>query len=269
MKTNHKHRCLNCDHTFEGNYCPYCGQAADTHRFQVREMFSTVFQTLWGSDNKFLYTCYNLLRHPGILVREYLLGRRQKYFRPVPMLFFLVAVYAVLTYWIDEIASPYDTLVVASEGMESKSPGMAQLIVLFNSLFQNKVYAALFGAIFCVIPYKFFFRHCAVERLDGTKEPLNLAEHFFALVYSGCINMLLSFFAIPFHFIPNSHQFISIVLYIVPNLICMSMYSQICSIKWLKSAWLNIIASVVSIVLVILVLLFCFGFVYGIENMMK
>lgn len=266
MKTNKCHKCLNCNSTFKGNYCPYCGQAADTHRFQAKEMLSSVLQTFWGSDNKFLYTGYNLLRHPGTLVSNYLLGRRQKYFRPVPMLFFLMAVYAAVTIWIDEDITPYDNIMVASGEMSSESPTMNHVIVFFNKLFKNRLYVALVVVLYSIVPYKFFFRHYKMERLDGTKEPLNLAEHFFTLVYIGCINMILAFIALPFLFIPHSESIIKISFFLLTNIMCISTYSQIYHIHWLRSAWLNIMATIVGLILTIIVILFCFGVVSGIEN---
>lgn len=266
MKTNNRHRCLNCDSTFQGNFCPHCGQAADTSRFQTRETLYSVLQAFWGSDNKFLTTSFHLLRRPGILVRDYLLGRRQKYFRPVPMLFFLVAVYAVLSYWRGDNVSSYDTISVAGEGMESASPTMTRIIQLFNSLMKNKVYVVLFGAVLYILPYRFFFRHYRVKRLDGTSEPLNLAEHFFTQIYIGCISMIFSFIAFPFTFIPGIANTIRNILFVLPFLWSVTMYSQICRIKWLKSAWLNIIATIASIFIAIFFILLVFGLVYGFEN---
>ena len=269
MKTSERHKCLNCNNTFKGNYCPYCGQSADTHRFQTRDALSSVLQTFWGSDNKFLNTCYLLLSQPGTLVRNFLLGKRQKYFRPIPMLFFLMALYAALTFWMDDVVTPYDDISIASEEMSSESPTMSRVIDFVNNLFQNKIYAALLDVLYCILPFKYFFRHYTMERLDGTKEPLNLAEHFFALVYIACINMILAFFALPFLFIPDSVNFIRALFFILPNLVCISMYSEIYRIKWWKSAWINVIAILTGTIAIMLAILFCFGLVVGIEHVMR
>ena len=91
-------KCLNCGNTFEGNFCPHCGQKSKTKRLKLKEILDDFINSFVGGDNKFVRTCHDLCFRPGHMVREYLLGHRCKYYNPLQMLIYFITLYSILTY---------------------------------------------------------------------------------------------------------------------------------------------------------------------------
>jgi hypothetical protein len=89
--------CLNCNRdSIEGAaYCIYCGQALHTHRFNFRHIFHEFFHAFTHTDKTVFGLISGLAVRPGVLVREYLGGKRKKYFNPFTFLL-LVAAFSIL-----------------------------------------------------------------------------------------------------------------------------------------------------------------------------
>lgn len=88
--------CLNCGTDFEGNFCPECGQSADTGRFTLRFIFGNLLAAILGRDGGVAYTLKNLFSRPGKMIVEILDGKRRKYVSPFPMLFLALTVYILI-----------------------------------------------------------------------------------------------------------------------------------------------------------------------------
>ena len=93
VKTTH---CLNCGKDFEGNFCPECGQSAETGRFTLRFIFGNLLAAVLGRDGGVAYTLKNLFSRPGKMIVEILNGKRRKYVSPFPMLFLALTVYILI-----------------------------------------------------------------------------------------------------------------------------------------------------------------------------
>jgi hypothetical protein len=89
-------KCLNCGTDFEGNFCPECGQAADTGRFTMKFIFENLLAAFTSKDGGIWFTLKNLFSRPGAMIVEILNGKRRSYFSPFPMLFFALTVYILL-----------------------------------------------------------------------------------------------------------------------------------------------------------------------------
>lgn len=96
IKETGTHRCACCNHEFEGNYCPVCGQAAGIGRISWQSLWKNVTM-LWGMDSHSMpYSLWQLLWRPGYFIEEYLSGRRQVSYPPVKMLFILAVFYVII-----------------------------------------------------------------------------------------------------------------------------------------------------------------------------
>ena len=83
--------CLNCDESYEGSYCPRCGQPAKTSRFTFRTTLSNALD-VWGMGSRsMLRALIHLTLRPGYMIADYLRGHRQPYFPPFKTLFILTA----------------------------------------------------------------------------------------------------------------------------------------------------------------------------------
>lgn len=89
-------KCLNCGTEFEGNFCPECGQNAETGRFTLRFIFGNLLAAILGRDGGIAYTLKNLFSRPGRMIVEILDGKRRKYVSPFPMLFLALTVYILI-----------------------------------------------------------------------------------------------------------------------------------------------------------------------------
>jgi hypothetical protein len=86
----HPTNCLNCGSSL-GNgqkFCPTCGQKADTHRLSLHEVGHDALHYLTHADKGLFHLLRELVVRPGVVAREYVAGRRAKYFKPVN--FFLI-----------------------------------------------------------------------------------------------------------------------------------------------------------------------------------
>jgi len=88
--------CKNCGYTFRANYCPRCGQNANTPRLGSRSAFG-IFIDTWGFGRSgMLRNIWQLLARPGYMIGDYIDGHRQFYFPPFKTLLIVAAVFAII-----------------------------------------------------------------------------------------------------------------------------------------------------------------------------
>ncbi|WP_173002996.1 DUF3667 domain-containing protein [Chitinophaga sp. SYP-B3965] len=74
--------CKNCNTAFTGNFCPQCGQKADTHRFTTHHLVHELIHAVTHADKSIFGFIKAMLTHPGQTVKNYLEGQRKRYFNP-------------------------------------------------------------------------------------------------------------------------------------------------------------------------------------------
>lgn len=253
-------KCLNCGTVFQGYYCPGCGQSADTKRFTVKNALSNLFVAIFGGNSLVLTTLGSLLTRPGKMIRDYICGCRTRYFAPVQMLFCLVTIYALIAFVFGVQHSPELT----SANNESFSEYSRKTVYLLKKLIDNKVFIGLFISFICVFPYKLVFRRCKLARPDGTLSGLNVAEHFFTLVYVSCQTLIVSLAFMPFQSIGSLSKGFNILENLLCGLLGVWTFRQLYGLKWLKSLWLNFVAFTLSLALLVVAIILYFGIAYGV-----
>lgn len=90
--------CLNCGKRFtkSENYCSVCGQDTHTRRLETKHVVHSFIHSFTHTDKSFFYLIPQLLVKPGIVAREYNLGRRKKYFNPFTFVILLIAITTVV-----------------------------------------------------------------------------------------------------------------------------------------------------------------------------
>ncbi len=83
--------CKNCAKEFKGKYCPRCSQKATISRITTRDLFQDVLKKYLPFDKGFLYTAWHVITRPGLMVRDYLDGKRVDYTKPLSFLVLLIA----------------------------------------------------------------------------------------------------------------------------------------------------------------------------------
>ena len=114
--------CKNCRNTFQGNYCPHCGQNRHTPRFTIRNAFQNILSGFFNIDHGFSRNLIELLYRPGYMIRDYLRGKRVHYYKPFQTLFVLAALYIMGVQLIDP------TAIKLSEKEMEEEPTIASLM---------------------------------------------------------------------------------------------------------------------------------------------
>ncbi|MEL6558932.1 MAG: DUF3667 domain-containing protein [Bacteroidota bacterium] len=85
-------KCLNCGTEVTGNFCPNCGQKASTKRFSLKRLLDREFLNGAFMLNKgLLFTLKTLFTRPGHGVREFVEGKRVRYFNAFSLLLLILA----------------------------------------------------------------------------------------------------------------------------------------------------------------------------------
>lgn len=264
--TKTKKLCLNCGTSCEDEYCPHCGQKTSTERFEVKQMFRSIITPFIGADNKLWGTCGKLLTSPGYMVRDFLLGKRARYYNPMSLLIFLVALLAIVSCVFTDAVSPFDIFRPQIQVDNINSSSAEKFVYYYQLILQNKVYFAIFAVIINLFPYRFVFRNYKLMRPSGSAEHLNVAEHFYVLLYQACFNLLLAFILYPLSTFSGSEVWIARICAVMPTVYCVILYKQILDITWIRSTLMNIAAVALSLIMNLLIMLFVFGLLYGFDN---
>lgn len=180
--------CLNCGKVFEGNYCPQCGQSAQTGCFTFKFLIENLIAAFVGKDGGFWFTFKNLFTRPGGMIVEILNGKRKRYFSPFPLLFFTLTLYILVftftgsrtTYYLDEKEEEEIMAELEEAPDESSEVGRSLYPFLFKCLrFYNNHYTACY---MLTLPLMVIAARQAFGKQN--KKRYNRTEYTIALVYS-------------------------------------------------------------------------------------
>ncbi|MEO7767180.1 MAG: DUF3667 domain-containing protein [Ferruginibacter sp.] len=96
LKERKEKICLNCNAELAGSYCHICGQENIEPKETVWHLVTHFFNDITHFDGKFFSSLGLLIKKPGFLPREYMLGRRASYLNPIRMYIFTSAVFFLI-----------------------------------------------------------------------------------------------------------------------------------------------------------------------------
>ena len=263
--------CLNCGHTYKGQFCPRCGQKAKTKRLQFVELFKNFIGPFVGGDSKVVNTCRDLFIRPGQMVRNYLTGKRIRYYNPLQMFVYVITAYAIISYVLGVSTSIFDDLANLDFDMEEEAAEYASLGYLAKcarALYSNKLYGTLFIAFLAIFPYRLLFR-TKFQRPDGAMQPLNCTEQFYVQMYHSCLQMMVSIILLPVCLIEGAEEIVSNIYHIVAFVYVVIIYKQLLGIGWMKSTLLNILAIALTMLLGLVLIIIVLAAALVIEEAMK
>lgn len=177
--------CKNCERIFEGNFCPNCGQGSHEHRINAHYFLHDIPHSVFHVDGGFLYTLKMLFTRPGVMIREFLEGKRARHFRPFAYVMIITAISALIV-----------KLLVWGKLKILQYYNPSVIIPVKENFFEH--YFSLF--IFLMIPVA-----SLITWLFFIRGKYNFWEHFLANTYiSAQLNIiwilshLISFFAVIF-----------------------------------------------------------------------
>lgn len=145
-----RHTCANCNHSYEGDYCPVCGQKNDVGRVSWKSVGQELIK-IWGMESRsLLSSVLQLLGRPGYLIGDYISGSRQVCYSPVSMLFVMAVIVTIIV----QVAGVKMVNVDAVE--TSAYPALAQAVVW---MVVHLGWGMLIFTTFLILPTWLLFRY--------------------------------------------------------------------------------------------------------------
>lgn len=132
--------CLNCNELLneEDKYCPKCGQKRLGKKdYSVRKFLVESVGDFFHFDSKFMHTIVPLLFKPGLLTKEYLEGKRQRFFHPFKMFLFISVVYFLAAGMLSDKKEPEFESAVKNTQTEENKPSNTFHITTNNPSLQR------------------------------------------------------------------------------------------------------------------------------------
>jgi hypothetical protein len=91
--------CLNCGTSLSAgqHFCAQCGQKAETHRISLHEITHDAIHYFTHADKGIFHLVKALSKQPGKVAREYIEGKRMKYFKPLNFLLIVAGIVVFMT----------------------------------------------------------------------------------------------------------------------------------------------------------------------------
>ncbi|MEA9415243.1 DUF3667 domain-containing protein [Flavobacterium sp. PL02] len=91
--------CKNCEtpHNSSFNYCPQCSQKANLHRINPHEVFHEAVHYFTHADKGIFQLIRDLTLKSGIVAKEYINGKRKKYFPPLNFFLLIAAIFVFIS----------------------------------------------------------------------------------------------------------------------------------------------------------------------------
>jgi hypothetical protein len=77
-------------------HCPKCGQKSNLHRLSMHDVFHEAVHYFTHADKGLFQLLRDLLLKNGVVAREYVLGKRKKYFPPLSFFLLVAAVFVFI-----------------------------------------------------------------------------------------------------------------------------------------------------------------------------
>lgn len=91
--------CLNCNTVLvlEQNYCSNCGQKVPTHRLDLHDISHDAVHYFTHADKGIFQLLKALITKTGLVAKEYVEGKRKKYFPPLNFFLIVAAIYVLVS----------------------------------------------------------------------------------------------------------------------------------------------------------------------------
>lgn len=181
--------CPNCQTLLgdtPGKFCPACGQATTTHVPTVAEFVHEFANHYVALEGKLWKTLGTLFFRPGVLTREYLLGRRERYVLPLRLfLTFSIIFFIALKFIQPPLTLATSPAAERSAQLQTGKPVAALTKEERNSLaLRNVVRNGPYTAFFLLPIFTVLLRVAYAKRGLNFGSHLVFAFHFHAVVFT-------------------------------------------------------------------------------------
>jgi hypothetical protein len=196
-------QCTNCLNTFEGRFCPACGQSARSGRITGSYVLHEMPHSILHVDKGLFHTMKELFVRPASTIAGYLAGQRAKHFKPLAYVVVLSALSSFVAHLVRGYLESHNDLATITLERTGVNVFIASVAPFFNH-YQN-VFYFLMIPIISLVTWAFFHKrynyweHIVVNTfLTAQFNLLLIAGHVFSLWNSGSFSltpMLVLFFA--------------------------------------------------------------------------
>ncbi|MGI9547281.1 MAG: DUF3667 domain-containing protein [Flavobacteriaceae bacterium] len=145
--------CKNCGEETINAYCHHCGQRSSVYKVTFRETFQDLADNLLSISAPIIITLKMLVLHPGSLFRDYLSGKRKKYYKPISF-FILTTVFYLFIRW----AIDFDFYGNITVPVNDTQAGSDLFVQAGDYFFQNIKSLAFILVFTLAVSMKIFFR---------------------------------------------------------------------------------------------------------------
>lgn len=117
-------QCRNCPTSFEGVFCPACGQKDIDLERPILELVRELVRETFDVDGRAWRTLKTMFLRPGMLTVEFLDGKRRVYTPPLRLYIVISVLFFVLAAWL----ARRGVLLETGQTLESDAPGQAQFL---------------------------------------------------------------------------------------------------------------------------------------------
>ncbi len=183
--------CVNCDSPTTGsqNFCPHCGQKAAVHRLSLHEILHEAIHYFTHADKGIFPLLKTLALKPGLVQREYVLGKRKKHFAPLNF-FLIVATTFVLISSLPGTAKDTSTLLSSRRlKIEAMEPGpeKTRLLTMVDRTERSSFFMKKYGNIVAMAAVPLL---SLLFYLFYRKGPYNYTEHLVCNMYINGFSVL-------------------------------------------------------------------------------
>ena len=118
-------------------FCQKCGQRVSVHKVTFKDTISDFVESVFTINAPFFVTLKYLVTNPGTVLREYLEGKRKKYYKPVAFFILMTVAYLVIRTAIG--FDPFSDTVVEVENTQDN-----QLLTKARDFMLNNINKLLF-----------------------------------------------------------------------------------------------------------------------------
>ena len=173
MTKNKNIICKNCGWETQGNYCSNCGQSTQTKRLDNRHLFHDIPLSVFNFEKGILFTIKSIIFHPVSTIKEYLEGKRVKYYKPLSLLMLLTTI----VFFINSFFNPTQRI-LKSAGITIEKRDMEATHFLQN-------HPNLF--MLFILPFMAYGFYLAFKKYKN-----NFAEHFYIVVFIQIFYLLIA-----------------------------------------------------------------------------
>jgi len=173
MSENKTITCKNCGAETSENYCSNCGQSTQVKRLDNRHLYHDIPLSVFNFEKGILFTIKSIIFHPIATIKEYLEGKRTKYYKPLSLLMLLTTI----VFFINSYFNPTKKI-LKSAGIEIKKRDIEATHFMQN-------HPNLF--MLFIIPFMAYGFYLAFKKYKN-----NFAEHFYIVVFIQIFYLLIA-----------------------------------------------------------------------------